>query len=44
MENSEVKIDDDLASLQKAIETAVGEVAHYTKAERGKLYGVRQKM
>ena len=36
MENGEVKIDENLATKQKTIEAAAGEVAHYTKAEREK--------
>ena len=34
MENGEDKIDNNLATLQKAIEAAAGEVPHCTEAER----------
>ena len=34
MENGEVEIDESLATQQKIIESAAGEVAHYRKAEK----------
>ena len=44
MEGGEDKIDEDLAAIQKTLETAAGAVAHHTEAEREELYRVRQRM
>ena len=37
MEKGDDKIHEDLAVIQKTIESATGKVAHHTKAEREKL-------
>ena len=44
MEDGDYKIDEDLTTIHKAIETAAGKVAHHTKAEREKLHKVRRRM
>ena len=38
------KIDEDLTTIQKAVETAAGKVAHLSKADRETLYRVRRIM